>query len=240
MRFTLPESSHRRQRSAGGALLSAALHAVTIGGTIVATGMSAEQPRAVIKPPEKLIFVKRDDTMKPPTAKPDQSSVRPILRPIPDRFVPPVDVIVDPTAIPTTIPDVGVPLALPFDSTASAVGGGSSSVSGGSTHGAGDTGEAMSAMAVDREVVPLGGITPRYPGMLAIAGIEGTVVMQFVVDTLGRVERESVRVVRADQRMFVESVREALTRMRFVPAEAAGRKVRQLVEQSFAFALARH
>jgi len=34
-------------------------------------------------------------------------------------------------------------------------------------------------------------------------------------------------------------VREALTRTRFVPAEAAGRKVRQLVEQAFTFNLAR-
>ena len=39
MRFTLPESSHRRQRSPGGTLVSVALHAVVIGGTSLAGGV---------------------------------------------------------------------------------------------------------------------------------------------------------------------------------------------------------
>jgi hypothetical protein len=37
-----------------------------------------------------------------------------------------------------------------------------------------------------------GNRAPRYPAVLAAAGIEGEVVMRFVVDTLGRVERGSV------------------------------------------------
>lgn len=97
----------------------------------------------------------------------------------------------------------------------------------------------MTAFTVDREVVPLRGVAPRYPSMLASASVEGTVVMQFVVDTLGRVESGSLDVLRADHPLFEQSVREALGRMRFVPAEAGGRKVRQLVEQPFTFALAR-
>jgi outer membrane biosynthesis protein TonB len=45
--------------------------------------------------------------------------------------------------------------------------------------------------------------------------------------------------VRSDSPLFDEAVRSALGRMRFAPAEIAGRKVRQLVEMPFVFALSR-
>jgi protein TonB len=51
------------------------------------------------------------------------------------------------------------------------------------------------------------------------------------------VERKSVTILSATHEQFARSVREALPRMRFVPAEVAGRKVRQLVEQRFGFEL---
>ena len=76
---------------------------------------------------------------------------------------------------------------------------------------------------------------PAYPSTLAKAGIEGRVVVRFVVDTDGRVELPSVRVVESSQRYFLESVLKALPRMRFLPAVKGGRKVRQLVEEPFNF-----
>jgi protein TonB len=72
-----------------------------------------------------------------------------------------------------------------------------------------------------------------------MAGVEGRVVAQFVVDIEGRVEAGTVRLVRTDNALFDEAVRTALPRMRFTPAEIAGRKVRQLVEMPFVFALSR-
>jgi protein TonB len=93
---------------------------------------------------------------------------------------------------------------------------------------------------VERQVTLISGsASPRYPEALRMAGVEGRVVAQFVVDVEGRVEAETVRLVRSDNALFDDAVRVALARMRFTPAEIAGRKVRQLVEMPFMFALSR-
>jgi protein TonB len=93
---------------------------------------------------------------------------------------------------------------------------------------------------VEKAVVAIPGTaTPRYPSMLQAAGIEGDVRTQFVVDTLGHVERGSVQILEASHDQFSAAVRDALTRARFTPAEAGGHKVRQLVEQTFTFRIKR-
>jgi len=78
---------------------------------------------------------------------------------------------------------------------------------------------------------------PRYPETLRAAGIEGSVTLLFVIDSAGRADLSTLRVKRTDSDLFTASVREALERSRFRPAEIGGRKVRMLVEQPFVFAL---
>lgn len=80
---------------------------------------------------------------------------------------------------------------------------------------------------------------PKYPPILRSAGVEGEVLAQFVVDTLGTVEIETFKVVRKTHDLFEASLREVLPEMRFSPAELGGKKVRQLVQQPFVFQLAR-
>jgi len=80
---------------------------------------------------------------------------------------------------------------------------------------------------------------PPYPDMLRTAGIEGTVLAQFVVDTTGRAEMSTFKVLKSDNDLFSNAVKNALQRMRFLPAEVGGRKVKQLVEQPFQFSLNR-
>ena len=93
---------------------------------------------------------------------------------------------------------------------------------------------------VEKAVVALPGTAvPRYPSMLQSAGVDGQVRAQFVVDTLGRVEQGSFHALESTHDLFTAAVREALVRARFTPAEAGGRKVRQLVEQTFTFAITR-
>ncbi len=241
MQLTLPESSHRRSRAAGGTLLSTVLHAAAISAAVAGTAISAPSPvrRDTL---EKIVFVKaeRKDPLpppreSPPQTPPDRSVGRPPLVPA---TPPPPDIILDPTLVPTTIPDVGTALgAIPEGrtetATASAFGGS------GSANGTALDGAAFSAMAVDEEVVVLQGAAPRYPPSLASAGIEGIVMARYVVDTLGRVERGSIDVTSNSNSMFAQSVRDALGRMRFIPAKAQGRKVRQLVQQPFTFELTR-
>ncbi len=61
----------------------------------------------------------------------------------------------------------------------------------------------------------------------------------FVVDEQGRVEEASVRFVRSDNQLFEEAVRVALRRMRFIPAQVGGRKVKQQAQMPFVFTLSR-
>ncbi len=63
------------------------------------------------------------------------------------------------------------------------------------------------------------------------------VLVEFVVDTLGRVEPTSVRVVESDHPYFSDAVLRALPVYRFLPAEVQGRRVRQLVRLPFRFAV---
>ena len=98
----------------------------------------------------------------------------------------------------------------------------------------------LTANVVEKAVVALPGTaTPRYPSMLQSAGVDGQVRAQFVVDTLGRVEQGSFRALESTHDLFAAAVREALARARFTPAEVGGRKVRQLVEQTFNFSITR-
>jgi len=108
----------------------------------------------------------------------------------------------------------------------------------GSPNVAGD--RPLMADVVEKAVVALPGTAaPRYPSMLQSAGVDGSVRAQFVVDTLGRVEQGTFRALESTHDLFTASVREALARARFTPAQVGGRKVRQLVEQTFTFSITR-
>jgi TonB family protein len=98
----------------------------------------------------------------------------------------------------------------------------------------------LDAGAVERPVRLIGAQgAPHYPDALRVMGIEGRVLARFVVDTLGRVEGASVELIEVSHVLFADAVREALARARYIPAEAGGQHVRQLVVQPFLFSLAR-
>lgn len=70
---------------------------------------------------------------------------------------------------------------------------------------------------------------PVYPNALKEQGIRGSVLAEFVVDTLGKVELETFGVVTPADPQFIDAVRAALRSARFIPAVREGRLVRQLV-----------
>jgi protein TonB len=80
---------------------------------------------------------------------------------------------------------------------------------------------------------------PRYPSELQRAGIEGTLLVQFVVDSTGRVDEKTLTFPNDAQPGFLRAVKDALLRSRYFPAELAGMRVRQLVQQQFTFVIAR-
>jgi protein TonB len=83
-----------------------------------------------------------------------------------------------------------------------------------------------------------GSAAPVYPPELIKAGIEGRVVMRYIIDTSGHADSLSVEVMHATHPAFVQAVREVIPTMRFSPATVQGHPVRQYVEQSFEFRLA--
>jgi bla regulator protein blaR1 len=80
-----------------------------------------------------------------------------------------------------------------------------------------------------------GSVLPRYPDLLRAANVEGNVVAQFVVDTNGRADPGTFKVVRSTHELFTAAVRMAAESWSFTPAKADGRPVRQLYQVAVAF-----
>ena len=76
-----------------------------------------------------------------------------------------------------------------------------------------------------------------YPASLAAAGVPGAAWATFVVDTNGRTDPATVRVVYASDPEFAASVRLWLGGARFRPAQLAGRPIRAMAEMPFNFFL---
>jgi TonB family protein len=85
--------------------------------------------------------------------------------------------------------------------------------------------------SVDQPVAVLYCPPPQYPPELAAFGFDGVVDVQFVVDTSGRAELEDLVIKEASHPGFVISVRRAIAKCRYRPAQRAGDPVRQLVQQ---------
>jgi TonB family protein len=93
---------------------------------------------------------------------------------------------------------------------------------------------------IEKPATPMpGNAGPRYPDELREAKVEGEVLAQFVVDTLGRPEMTTYKVLKSSDDRFTQSVRGALGVMRFYPAEVGGRKVKQLIQMPFQFSLSK-
>lgn len=90
---------------------------------------------------------------------------------------------------------------------------------------------------VEKPVSPKpGNPHPRLPSDARARASGGIVTAQFVVDTTGKVDMSTFQIVSASNDAFTPAVREVLPTMRYYPAEIAGKKVPQLVEQPFRFA----
>ena len=78
---------------------------------------------------------------------------------------------------------------------------------------------------------------PVYADSLVRARTEGSVLVQFVIDSTGRAMMPTLRVLKSDHLALTAAVRDGLQAMRYLPAEVDGRKVRQLGQQTFDFRL---
>jgi len=232
MRVTLPESGSSRPRSLGGTVVSTIVHAAVIGSIVTTTGYTAERLTTPSKPQHVVIISPRvPQRDKPMPARPVTSK---LMLATNLTTPPPAEI----PAISLNIRD-GLP---PIGARIGTIGLAEFSITPRDTlsgrRGDGASDQPYTDLMVERQVSARpGNLPPRYPDLLRSAGVEGMLHAQFVVDTTGRVERESIRFTRGGHSLFERAVVETLLRSRYFPAEAGGRKVRQLVEQAFSFAL---
>jgi protein TonB len=76
---------------------------------------------------------------------------------------------------------------------------------------------------------------PKYPPVLEQAGVSGLVKLRFVVDTTGRVEPASIKVVESTHQGFEDPARESVAAAVYHPARIGQRPVRQLANQPIRF-----
>ena len=229
---TLLESNSKTSRSIAGAITSVAAHTALIVAAVYATAQArSERPQ----PPETVppIYIPHPMARARVTSATTPRQTRPHAPPL---------IFVEPniSTLSIDVPpiDAAGVVAKPGDFPPTSVGAGTPGA--GEDGGAGAVDAPFRAEQVEKQValVP-GAAPPRYPELLRSSGVEGKVIVLFVVDERGRFEEESVRFVRSDNRLFEDAVRVALRRMRFIPAEVGGRQVRQLVQMPFVFTLAR-
>jgi TonB family protein len=78
---------------------------------------------------------------------------------------------------------------------------------------------------------------PRYPDMLAGAGLQGSVRLSFIIDTAGRYVPGSTRVLESAHEQFTSSARFVVPGWRFTPGLLNGRPVRVQLLQAFTYEL---
>jgi periplasmic protein TonB len=233
MLTTLIESRRRSRKSTGGTVVSVVVHATLITLVAAVTAHARDNPPGQEPPLQDVVYVALEE---PSPIRTDAAPTRTQADAAPSLPQQPIRHIEVPGEIPTTFPPVDLS-ELTTDPSDFVI----------ATHVDGDAGGAddpisngrggtFTARQVEKVTALLpGNPKPRYPSLLQSERIDGEVLAQFVVDTSGRVDMSTFRAVDATNELFVDAVRRVLVQWRFQPAEAGGRKVKQLVQMPLTF-----
>lgn len=236
----LIESQPKKQKFAGSSLFSIIFHGAIVVAAVTATagaGIAEDESKA-----EKIQFVEmkkeppKPKTPEPPPPPPPKDVV--VKAPPPKGF----QVLRAPVDIPIKIPDIDLSRKATNEDDFSGKGvrGGVAAGVAGGTPQIIDTNQTYFEFQVEKPVSQIAGTgNPRYPDALRASGVEGEVQAQFVVSEEGRAVVSTFKVLKATNDLFASAVRSALPNMRFYAAEVGGKKVKQLVQQSFQFRLDR-
>jgi protein TonB len=213
---------------ASSAMTSATLHGAIIWAAIAATVVS-EQIIEDVEDDTTMIFIQEEEQVEeelPPELE---------IELPPQGFL----ALSAPINIPTEIPPID--LTQTFDprnfSGVGVEGGVFSGVIGG--QGPIDLTQTFLEAVVDERPERLSGPVPRYPEMLRQAGVEGVVMLEFVIDTTGRVEEENVKILHSTNRAFEAPARNVIVRSLYRPGRVRGVAVRVLVQQQIGFSIQR-
>ena len=221
----LLESKPQKPRSTFSTVMSLVLHVVVIALAVKATLQDTQEKEKI---EEKVNFVEVKKDEPPPPKPPPQEAPPP-----PQSF----QVLTAPVNIPNVLPDIDLSAKLTNESDFTGKGVQSAKAATGPKP---DGDQPYFEFMVEKPVTEQSNTQrPRYPDILKSAGVEGEVLAQFVVDTTGRVEINTFKVLKTSHELFAAAVRSALPGMRFIPAEVGQKRVRQLVQQPFVFAISK-
>jgi len=232
----LIESKRKSQRTFGETLVSIGLHAVLITLAVYGT-LSAGQKVAEKNRQEDVVFAKAP----PPPPPPDQPKPPPpdvVAAPPPPKGF---QVLQAPINIPDKIPDIDLSKAVTDEKDFSGKG-----VAGGKANGVvggtpTNSDQPYFEFQVEKPALAReGNPNPKYPSMLESSRVEGSVLAQFVVDTSGRADMSTFKILQASNELFGSSLKSVLPSWRFYPAEAGGHKVKQIVQLPIKFAVPAH
>ena len=219
----LIESKKQSQkgRLAGTSLASIVFHTLVIGGAVYATLSAAQAEEAVVE--TAMVYIQQETQKQPDQPPPPQLDVQ----------LKGFQTIVAPTDIPTNIPPVN--LQEHFDpKDFSGIG-----VEGGVASGIVPTGDVFSVDVVQEKPERLAGPPLVYPPLLQQAGIEGTVMVQAIIDTMGRVEPNSIKITQTANPGFNESAKTVVLKSLFRPARVYGKAVRVLIQIPILYSIKR-
>jgi protein TonB len=227
----LIESKRKVQKNPAGTLTSIVVHSILIALVVTVTARAGTNDEEETRE-EQVSFVELPKN-EPPPPEPEPAP------PPPDVVAPPppkgFQVLTAPVEIPDVLPEIDLSKKITdeADFSGKGVAGG---VAKGVVGGTGPTDQPYFEFQVEKPVLPReGNPSPQYPEMLRSGNVQGEVLAQFVVDTTGKVEMNTFKVLKSDNELFTAAVKRVLPRMKFYPAETGGRKVKQLVQQPFAF-----
>lgn len=236
----LIESGRKPKASIGQQIVSLVIHVGIIFGAVKATQGAAEVIREIAVD-TTMVFLKPPEAPPPP---PPEQQVVISANPPPQGF----QVVSPPDNIPTEIPPVNLNEKFdPKDFTGKGVEGG---IAAGVVGGTGPVptieGEVFLAAEVDEQPSMksvqecVNSLTQNYPAVMKSAGIPGKVSMQFVVNTDGRVDPGTVKVMSSSHKAFEEPARTVIasSACTFKPGTSRGQPVRVLVQQGVSFKLA--
>lgn len=233
----LLESEAKKTKRSGSSIVSLVIHVGAVAAMVVATANAGQQMMEEKTEKVEFVEVKKDEPPPEPEKAPPPPDVV-AAPPIAKGF----QVLQAPDIIPLEIPDIDLSRAVTDEADFSGKG-----VAGGIAKGVeggvaqvpqGDT--PYFEFQVEKPAAMAAGSNQMvYPEMLRSAQVEGTVLASFVVDTAGKADMSTFKVLKSDHELFTNAVKNALPRIRYLPAEVGGRKVKQLVQQPFVFSLAR-
>ena len=208
------KKASQKGRVAGTSIASLVVHTLVIGGAVWAT-LTAGQTDDSLKVDTAMVYINPEQQKQPDQPPPPQLDVQ----------FKGFQTVVAPTDIPTNIPPVN--LQEHFDpKDFSGVG-----VEGGSATGIVPSADAvLSVDVVQEKPERLAGPLPVYPPLLQQAGIEGVVMVQAIIDTMGRVEPNSLKITQTANPGFNESAKQTVLKSLFRPARVYGKAVRVLIQ----------